>query len=149
MDDLAGVRVLVVDDSAQWRRLVAEELVGRHALLVGTAIDGLQAVDKARACRPDVIVMDLWMPCLNGLAATREIVKIVPESNIVIVSNESDPAIVEEALNAGARGYVAKSRVGVELPLAVSAAARGEQFVSKCLRGDCHLSSPAVLAGKD
>ena len=129
MDDLSAVRVLEVDDNAPWRRLVEAHLLESSVRLVGTAVDGYEAVQKARALRPDVIVMDIWMPGLNGLAAAREIGEFAPESKILFVSNERDPAIVQAAFAAGARGYMLKRLAATELVKAIAAIVRGELFI--------------------
>jgi DNA-binding NarL/FixJ family response regulator len=133
MDDLSGLRVLVVDDYAQWRAVVAAQLLKGKAQLVGTAVDGHEAIQQARSVRPDVIVMDVSMPGLSGLAATREICQLGSESKILIVSNDTDPAIVAEAFAVGALGYVLKSRVDAELLKAIAAIVRGELFVGSGL----------------
>ena len=73
--------------------------------------------------------MDLWLPGLNGVAATRELATVSPASNVLIVSNEVDPAVVQAAFAAGARGYLLKSRAGDELLTAVETVLRGERFV--------------------
>ena len=106
MDDLSAVRVLAVDDSAPWRGFVTAHLTRESVQLVGTAADGVEAIQKARALQPDIVIADIWMPRLNGLAATREICRVVPVSRILIASSEADPAIVQAAFSAGASGYV-------------------------------------------
>ncbi len=128
MDDLSVVRVLEVDDNAAWRRVVAR-LLPSSVQVVGMAVDGLEAVQKARALQPDVIIMDIWMPRLNGLAATREIGTLAPAPSILIVSNDGDPDIVEAAFAAGARGYMLKSLAAIDLRHAVDAIVRGELFI--------------------
>lgn len=133
VNDLSAVRVLEVDDNARWRCFVTAQLLARSVQVVGTAVDGLDAVQKAGALQPDVIILDLWMPRLNGLAAVCEIATNAPASRILIVSNERDPAIVRAAFAAGVRGYVLKSRAGIELLTAVEAIVRGELFVGRGL----------------
>ena len=83
--------------------------------VVGTAADGLEAIQKARTLQPDIVIMDICMPKLNGLAATREICRVVPASRVLIASNETDPVIVQAAFAAGACGYVLKSMVAADL----------------------------------
>ena len=103
--------------------------------VVATAANGRDAVEKARAWKPHFILMDLWMPWLNGLEATRQICAFDPAAKILIVTNESDPEIVQAALTAGARGYILKSLAGTELLRAIEAVVRGELFVSEGLTG--------------
>jgi DNA-binding NarL/FixJ family response regulator len=129
VDDLSAVRVLEVDDNAAWRRFVTAQLLERSVQVVGTAVDGLEAVQKARALQPDVIILDIWMARLNGLAAAREIATCARASKILIVSNERDPAIVRAAFAAGVRGYLLKLRAGIELLKAIEAIVRGELFL--------------------
>ena len=131
--DLSAVRVLAVDDSVVWRGFVIAHLVDKSVQVVGSADDGLTAIQKARLLRPDIIIMDIWMPRLNGLAATREIRRVVPASRVLIVSNETDPAIVHAAFSAGACGYVLKSQTAVDLVEAVRAIVRGEVFIGRGL----------------
>jgi len=123
--------VLVVDDSAAWRGVVAAQLQEWSAEVVGTAKDGLEAIDQAGTLRPDVVIMDITMPRLDGLAATRAICALAAPPAVIIVSNQHDPAIIQAALAAGARGYVLKSLAASDLRPAVEAARRGEVFVSR------------------
>ena len=143
MDDLSSVRVLIVDDSAPWRCFVATQLLERQAQEIETASDGFEAVQMARRLQPDIVVMDIWMPRLNGLAATREIGTFAPQSKILIVSNESDPDLVQAAFAAGARGYVLKSLAGSELLKAIAVIVRGDLFIGGGLtRCDCDHAYP-------
>ena len=128
--------MLQVDDSVQWRRFVEAALLARSVQVIGTAVDGWEAVQKARALKPDVILMDIWMPRLDGVAATREIGTFAPQSKVLIVSNERS-AIVQAAFAAGARGYVLKSLAAIELLTAVEAIICGGLFIGRGLtQGD-------------
>ncbi len=131
MNVVLAVRVLLVDDSPSWRRFMAAQLREHTTFLVGMASDGLEAVQQTLALKPEVIMMDIEMPRLNGLEATREIGTFAPATKILIVSNERDPAIVHAAFTAGARGYLLKSRAAIELPQALEAIARGDLFVGR------------------
>jgi DNA-binding NarL/FixJ family response regulator len=136
VEDLSTVRVLAVDDSPQWRRFVATYLMEKLAREIETAADGLEAIHKAQALQPDVIIMDIWMPVLNGLSATREIRKVAPRTGILIVSNERDPDIVQAAFAAGARGYGLKPLAAIELMTAIEVVVRGELFIGRGLTID-------------
>jgi len=95
--------------------------------------DGLEAVQESGELRPDLILLDIGLPTLNGIEAARQIRKRSPESKIVFVSQESDPEIVQGALGLGAWGYVAKATAASDLLAAIESVRDGRQFVSDCL----------------
>ena len=123
------LRIVVVDDSASFLDKFVSVL-GAEFDVVATAMDGKSALENIRSCRPDVVVLDLEMPLLNGIEVTRELAKQHPSPAIVICSVESDPEVVEAAQQAGALGYVFKSRVAKDLVEAVKSVARGQSFIS-------------------
>jgi DNA-binding NarL/FixJ family response regulator len=130
------VRILTVDDSEPWRRFL------RLALLIDTGLqiiaevsDGPDAVIKARELQPDLILLDLGLPTLNGIEAARQIRKHLSKAKIIIVSEQRSREIAEEAFRIGAYGYVVKSDAGSELLSAVKAAVRGDKYVSTTLVG--------------
>lgn len=128
------IRILVVDDYKPWRRFVSATLQNQPRLrVISEATDGLEAVHKAQQLQPDLILLDIGLPTLNGIAVARRIRKLSSESKIVFVSQESSADVVQEALSTGARGYVVKSDVGRWLLTAVDAVLRGEYFVDKRL----------------
>jgi len=95
--------------------------------------DGLVAVHKAEELQPDLILLDIGLPTLNGIEAARRIRKVAPKSRILFLTQESSADVVQEALSLGAAGYVLKVRAGSELLAAVEAALQGKQFVSSGL----------------
>jgi DNA-binding NarL/FixJ family response regulator len=128
------IRILVVDDYEEWRSRVRLLLEGRPEWQVVCEIsDGLDAVQKAQELKPDLILLDIGLPKLNGIEAARRIHKLVPESKILFLSTESDVDVVREALNLGVSGYVVKVNASKELLIAVEAVLQGERFVSDCL----------------
>jgi DNA-binding NarL/FixJ family response regulator len=127
---VSSVRVLVVDDYEPFRRFVCSTLGKRLELqIVAEVSDGLQAIQKAEQLRPDLIVLDIGLPSLNGIDAARRIRKVSPESKILFVSQESSNDVVQEALSSGALGYMVKTHARSELLPAVEAVLQGRQFV--------------------
>jgi len=136
---VASVRVVVVEDHEQFRRFIYSTLEKASELqVVDIASDGLAAVQKAEKLQPDLILLDIGLPTLNGIEAARRIRKLSPQSKIIFVSQESSVDVVRETLATGARGYVVKTDAGRELLTAVEAVLRGEQFVGS--RFACTLS---------
>ena len=128
---MSSVRVLVVEDFEQFRRFVCATLGKRPDLqVVGEVSDGFEAVQKAVELKPDLILLDIGLPTLNGIEVARQIRKLVPESKIIFLSQESSAEVVQEALSLGAWGYVVKTRAGSDLLTAVEAVISGKQFVS-------------------
>jgi DNA-binding NarL/FixJ family response regulator len=107
---MATVRVLLVDDYQPWRQFVCSVLRKRPELeIVGEVADGVEAVQQAGELQPDVILLDIGLPRLNGIEAARRLRKISPNSKILFVSQESSADVMQEALSTGARGYVVKA----------------------------------------
>jgi len=130
------VRLLVVDDYEPFRRFICSTLGKKSSLrIVGEASDGLQAVHKANELQPDLIVLDIGLPNLNGIEAARRIRKVSPECKILFVSQESSTEVVQEALSLGALGYVVKAHAASELIAAVEAVSQGKQFVGRAISG--------------
>ena len=100
---------------------------------VGEVSDGLEAVQQAQQLQPDLILLDIGLPTLNGIEAARQIRQVSPKSKILCISENRSPDIVEEALGTGARGYVVKWDAGSELLPAVKAVLQGKPFVSASL----------------
>jgi DNA-binding NarL/FixJ family response regulator len=130
------VRVLVVDDYEPFRRFVCATLGKRQdTQVIGEASDGLEAVRKAQELQPDLIVLDIGLPALNGIEAGRRIRKLCPDCKIFFMSQESSADVAQEAFSLGAMGYVIKANAGSELLAAVEAVCQGRYFVGKGLSG--------------
>lgn len=133
MSDLGTqlTRILAVEDFAPHRLLVASLLRARPDLqMVGEVANGFEAVEKAQELKPDLILMDIGLPGLNGIEAARRIRELVPNSRIIFLTQESSPEVINEALCLGAHGYVLKSEMETDLVPALCAALEGHQFVS-------------------
>lgn len=129
-------RVLVVDDFEPWRRFVSSTLQeGPKFQVIGEASDGHEGVQAAQRLRPDLILMDIGLPTLNGVEAARQILQSVPMTKILFLSEQRSPHIVEEGLRTGAGGYLIKADAGTELLPAVEAVLQGRRFVSASLTG--------------
>jgi DNA-binding NarL/FixJ family response regulator len=124
------IRVLVVEDFEPFRRFICSTLEKKSELQVVCEVsDGLEAVQKAEELQPDLILLDIGLPTLNGIEAARQIRKLAPEAKIIFVSQESSADVVQEALSLGALGYVVKTHAGSELLAAVDAVLLEKQFV--------------------
>jgi DNA-binding NarL/FixJ family response regulator len=130
MSEIAAISVVLVDDHGLvrkgFRRILEDDPEIR---VVGEAGNGQEAVTLARQLHPRVVVMDMAMPGLDGVQATREIVKYAPDSAVLILSMYSEEHYVRNALDAGARGYLLKDALDVDLVGAVRALAAGQQVI--------------------
>ena len=125
------VRVIVADDHHLVRQGIRMLLEKADDLeVVGEAENGLEAVELVESLAPDIAVIDISMPRLNGIQATEQIHARQPQTQVVMLSMHADDAMVRQALRRGARGYVLKRAVGEELLLAVRAAMKGETYLS-------------------
>ena len=124
------VRILIADDHPGIRETVRSTLEQHPRFeVVGEAEDGAKAIREARRLKPDVVVLNVAMPVLNGLEAAREIKTSLPQSAIVILSLNVDQLFIEEAKKIGVRAYVAKTEAGKALIKAIEAALKGDGFV--------------------
>jgi DNA-binding NarL/FixJ family response regulator len=122
---------MVVDDFKDWRLKVCSILEQSHELLVvGEASDGAEAVRKAQELQPDLIVLDIGLPKLNGIEAAPRMSELSPSSRILFLSQDNDADSIQAALSAGAWGYVHKLSAGTELLSAVEAVLQGQKFVT-------------------
>ena len=135
-------RVLIVDDYEPWRRFIRLTLLAHEQLqVIEEVANGLEAVRKVHELQPDLILLDIGLPELNGIEAARKIREVSPISKILFVSENRASDIVEEALHAGASGYVVKSSAASELLNAIWSVLQGNQFLSAGLTGH-NLSDP-------
>ncbi len=142
------MRILVVDDHELVRRGICSVLASESSItLCGEAADGQDAIEKTRELHPDIVVMDVSMPRLNGLEATREIKRLFPNIEIVIVSQHEAPEMVRQAFHAGARGYVVKSAISADLLSAIRKANKREPFLREAAQDDelQNLNSKEIL----
>ena len=147
-------RVLLADDHTLvvegFRKLLEEEFD-----LVGTVEDGRALLKAAPTLQPDVVLLDIAMPSLNGIEAARQLKKIMPEVKIIFVTMHADPAYVTEGFRAGASGYLLKRSAAAELAQAIQAVLKGQHYVTPLITMDLvralledspeHQSKPAPL----
>jgi len=146
--DKSPIRVLIVDDYEPWRRFCLTALQKQPELeVIGEVSDGLEAVQQAEELQPDLILLDIGLPTLNGIESARRIRKVSPASRILFLSENRSADIAEEALKTGASGYVVKSDAGSELPRAVNAVLEGKRFVSASLSQQVVATSNAGASG--
>jgi DNA-binding NarL/FixJ family response regulator len=133
---MSCVRILVVDDYEPFRRFVCSTLGKRPELqIVGEVSDGLEAVQKAQELKPDLILLDIGLPTLNGIEAGRQMSKLAPKSKIIYLTQENDSDVLRAALSNGAKGYVLKADAASELEQALEAVLRGGHFLSSGTKG--------------
>jgi DNA-binding NarL/FixJ family response regulator len=127
--------ILVVEDFEPFRSLICSVLGQTSNLrVIGRESDGLEAVQRAVELHPDLILLDIGLPTLNGLQVAKRIQKKVPNTKVLFISQELSGDVVEAALDSGGLGYVHKSQIHEELLLAIDAVLAGNQFVSSNLR---------------
>jgi DNA-binding NarL/FixJ family response regulator len=137
------ISVLLVDDHSLvrrgFRRMLEDE---KDIQVVGEASDGEEAVKLARALKPQVIVMDCALPGMNGLQATRKILQVLPQTLVLMLSMHTEETWVRQAIDAGARGYVLKNAMDLELSSAIRRLVKGETVL------DGQLSKQQSLKGE-
>jgi DNA-binding NarL/FixJ family response regulator len=133
---LSAIRILIADDFKDWRRQVGSLLQARPEWqIIAEASDGSEAVQKAEDLKPDLILLDMGLPRLNGIEAALRIRRLSPSSKIIFLSQNNDRDIVQAALSAGGLGYVQKTEAQSELISAIDAVLRGKRFVSSSFKG--------------
>jgi len=129
------VRVLIADDHCGWRAMLQTALSREPGLeVIAEAGDGLEAVQRATDASPDLVLMDLSMPVMNGIQATARILSLQPACRVLMLTEARTPEIAAEALRTGATGYVIKSNAEVELIPAIQTVLDGGVFVSESIR---------------
>jgi DNA-binding NarL/FixJ family response regulator len=133
---LSPIRILIADDFKDWRRQVLLLFQARPEWqVIAEAADGTEAIQRAEELKPDLILLDIGLPIINGIEASRRIRQVSPNTKIVFLSLNNDLDVVRAALGTGAQGYVYKSDVRSDLLPAVHAVLRDQQFVSSSLKG--------------
>ncbi len=127
--ELDRIRVLLAEDHEAMLDQVAR-LLATECDVVGTATDGQQALDAARELKPDVVVLDISMPVMNGIETAHRLKEAGAEARIVFLTVHDDPDYTREALEAGALGYVIKPRIASDLIAAIKEVYAGRTFVS-------------------
>ncbi|MCB2188742.1 MAG: response regulator transcription factor [Deltaproteobacteria bacterium] len=131
------LRILIVDDHSVVREGIRQILSAEEDMeVVGEASDGLEALEAARAMKPNVVVLDIAMPGISGMEALSLIKETVPQCQIVVLSMHSKESMVHRSLDAGALGYVLKASPSTDVVEAVRAAQRGEYFLSSKIRAE-------------
>jgi DNA-binding NarL/FixJ family response regulator len=123
------LRVLIADDHEPVRKMVQSTLERHHFDVCAVVGDGAQAISEADKLRPDIIVLNISMPVMNGFEAAREIKAKRPDTLIVILSSHTDRSFVDEARRSGAQAYVVKTKAGEALVEAIESAIIGSDFV--------------------
>jgi len=133
---MSTVRVLLVEDFEPFRRFVCSTLEQRPDLqVIGEVSDGIEAVQKAEELKPDLILLDIGLPRMNGIEASRQMSKLAPESKVIFLTQENDSDVVQAALSNGAKGSVLKSDAESHLVPAIEAVLRGGYFLSSGTKG--------------
>ena len=123
------LRILIADDHEVVRRGLCALLQGHEGWeICGDAKDGREVVEKARLLKPDIVILDVGMPNLNGLAATRQLLQENPQQKVIVLTITDSDQVIREALDAGARGFVLKSDAARDLVTAVEALQRNRMF---------------------
>jgi two-component system response regulator NreC len=131
---MSKIRVLLADDHTIVRKGIRSLLDGEPNIeVVGEAEDGREAVDKVEQLTPDIVLMDITMPRLNGLEATRQIKKLFPQVNVLVLTMYTNEEYIFQLLQAGASGYLVKQSAPGELVSAIYAVHRGDSFLSPAI----------------
>lgn len=130
VQEVLSIRAMVVEDFLPCREFVCSKLEQVPGLqLICEVADGLEAVQKAEALQPDLILLDIGLPTLNGLEVTQRLRELAPKSKIIFLSQETSPELVQHALALGASGYVFKTQAESDLLMAIEDVMSGKRFV--------------------
>jgi DNA-binding NarL/FixJ family response regulator len=131
-----------VEDFVPFRQFILSTLAAKPDIkIVGEVSNGFAAVNKSLELQPDLILLDIGLPGLDGINAARQIRNLAPDSRVIFLTQESSADIVQEALSLGAQGYVLKIKAASELLRALEAVLLGKTFVSSTLLGQTFVSS--------
>src|SRR6188474_3672835 len=125
------LRILVVEDHAPFRQVICAALQRRVEFQTIEAADGLEAVQKAKELQPDLILLDINLPKLDGFEAAKQIRRLAPQARLLFLSQESSSDVVREALGLGAHGYIQKMSAVTDLRSAIDVVLAGQRFVSR------------------
>lgn len=133
---VSQIRILLAEDFESWRRRVRLQFQARPQWqIIAEVSDGSEAIQKAADLKPDLILLDISLPNLNGIEAARQIRRFSPNSRIVFLSQNDDLDIVRAGLSTGALGYVCKADSEIDLLPAIETVLQGRQFVSSSIKG--------------
>ena len=138
----SAIRVVLAEDNTTFRKSLKSLIEGEGDIdVLGEAKNGLQAVRLVEKLRPDVVVTDITMPIMNGLEATRQIIKQFPSTRVLVLSAHSEPEYIKQSVQSGASGYLIKQSLPQVLSQAIREVAKGNSFfcapISKPLRDRC------------
>jgi DNA-binding NarL/FixJ family response regulator len=126
------IRILVVEDNSFWQEIIVRKIQEQDNLqVIAVVADGLEAVHNAEELQPDLMLLDIGLPRLNGIEVAKRVRKMAPAVRILFVSADPCSDIIREALRVGALGYVYKPNVGSDLLPTIQAILEGEQFVGQ------------------
>ena len=136
------IKVLLADDHESFRDGITELFQKENDIeLVGQANDGQQAVKMAKELLPDIVIMDITMPNLNGIEATKQITEKLTQTKVLVLSATQDPHLAGKVLKAGAKGYVPKAAIYNELINAIHTVQKGNVYLSPSIIGEMYIST--------